>query len=186
MRPVFRAVRQRLSVTERLPFPQRKDYSRIMTNDHSKLPSADEAKQALQSVNESRQALAGHIRSPAWLYPIQGLAMGLFILGLVFSKDNGWGSSLLAVTIVIFCLLPLLQSRSNVVVDVYTHRGSRRLAMIYVATFALLTTATLVLYSLYSWAWLAYGAAVLALVLTLVMGPAIENRLERALRNDPR
>lgn len=157
-----------------------------MTSDHGKRPSADEAKRALESVNESRQALAPHVRSPAWLYPVQGLAMGLFIIGLVFSKDYGWGSGLLAVTVVIFCLLPLLQSRGRVVVDVYTHPGSRRLAMVYVVTFALIIAAALVLYSFYSWAWLGYGAAGLALILTLVMGPAMDRRLERALRNDHR
>lgn len=157
-----------------------------MTSEHSMRPSADEAKRALESISESRQALAAHVRSPAWLYPVQGLGMGLFVIGLVFSKDTGWGSGLLAGTVVIFCLLPLLLSRGRVVVDVYTHPGSRRLAVVYVAAFALITAAALVLYSLYAWAWIAYGAAVLVLILTLVMGPAMDERLERALRNDLR
>lgn len=100
--------------------------------------------------------------------------MGLFVIGLVFSKDSGWGSGVLAASAVTLALLPLLQSRGRAVVDVYTHRG---ITLVYVVSFALITAAALVLHVLYSWTWLTYGAAMLALILTLVMGPAMDARL---------
>ncbi|MBP3037536.1 hypothetical protein J2M53_15005 [Arthrobacter sp. zg-ZUI100] len=65
--------------------------------------------------------------------------------------------------------------------DAYTHPGSRRLAVVYIAAFALITVAALVVYYLYTWARVGYGAAVLVLILTLVMGPAMDGRLERVL-----
>lgn len=154
-----------------------------MTNNQGARPDSAEARRALETVYESKHALAAYVRSPVWLYPLQGLGMGLFVIGLVFSKEDGWGSSLLAVAAVFFCLLPLLQARGRVVVDVYTHRGSRRLALVYVTAFALTAVAALVLYSIYSWTWIAFAAAAISLVLTLVMGPAMEARLERSLRN---
>ena len=154
-----------------------------MTSNQGARPGAEEARRALETVSESKHALAGYVRSPRWMYPLQGLGMGLFVLGLVFSKENGWGSSLLAVAAVFFCLLPLLQARGRVVVDVYTHQGSRKLALVYVTAFVLTAVTALVLYSLYSWNWIAFVAASLSLILTLFMGPAMEARLEQSLRN---
>lgn len=156
-----------------------------MTNDHGPRPSAQEALQALESISDSKQALADHVGSPAWLYPVQGVGMGLFIIGLVLSKDHGWGFGVLAVSMVIFCVLPLLQTRGRMVIDVYTHPASRGLGLVYLTSFALITVAALALYSLYSWAWIGFGAAALALVLTLLMGPAMDTRLARALRSSP-
>ncbi len=110
--------------------------------------------------------------------------MALFIIGLAFSKENGWGMGVLAASCIIFCLLPLLQSsRRRVVMDVYTHRGSRGLGLVYLASFAMITISALALYSMFASAWLVVGAAALALVLTLVSGPAMDARLERAVRN---
>ena len=154
-----------------------------MTNNEGARPGAEEARRALETVYESKHALAGYVRSPRWMYPLQGLGMGLFVIGLVFSKEDGWGSSLLAVAAVFFCLLPLLQARGRVVVDVYTHQGSRMLALVYVTAFVLTAVTALVLYSLLSWTWIAFAAAALTLILTLFMGPAMEARLERSLRN---
>lgn len=154
-----------------------------MTSNQGARPGAEEARRALETVSESKHALAGYVRSPRWMYPLQGLGMGLFVFGLIFSKENGWGSSLLAVAAVFFCLLPLLQARGRVVVDVYTHQGSRKLALVYVTAFVLTAVTALVLYSLYSWAWIAFVAASLSLILTLFMGPAMEARLEQSLRN---
>lgn len=150
---------------------------------HEQRPSAEEARQALESITESQRALAAHVRSPAWLYPAQGVGMGLMIIGLVFSKDNGWATGVLAVAVVIFSLLPMLQTRSRVVFDVYTNPASRGLALVYVVLFLLIGVAALALYAHFSWAWIGYGGAVLALILTLVMGPAMDERLARALRN---
>ncbi|MCQ2000429.1 hypothetical protein [Arthrobacter zhaoxinii] len=154
-----------------------------MTQDHAARPSAEEARQALESVSQSKQALAPHVRSPAWLYPVQGIGMGVFVIGLVFSKDAGWASALIAVSGVLFSVLPMLQTRSRLVIDVYTHPGSRGLAWTYVAAFALIAVAAVVLYMTFKLAWIGYGAAVLVLMLTLVMGPAMDARLARALRN---
>ncbi|WP_426225159.1 hypothetical protein [Pseudarthrobacter sp. DSP2-3-2b1] len=110
--------------------------------------------------------------------------MALFIIGLVFSKENGWGQAVLVGACIIFCLLPLIQSRGRrVVMDVYTHRGSRGLGLVYLVSFALITAAALAFYSLYGSVWLVVGAAVVALVLTLVAGHAMDARLERAVRN---
>lgn len=153
-----------------------------MTNQASR-PSPDEASQALESITASKQALGDHVRSPVWLYPVQGVGMGLFIIGLVFSKEGGWASGLIALSAIIFCALPLLQARGHVVTDVYTHPGSRGLALAYVLSFVLVTAAALALYALFSWIWAAPAAAVVVLVLTMVMGPAMDARLARALRN---
>ena len=154
-----------------------------MTHPQGTRPSPEEARQALESVSASKQALAPHVRSPAWLYPVQGVGMAMFVIGLVFAKEAGWATGLIAVSGVLFCLLPMLQSRGRVVVDVYTHPGSRGLAWTYVAVFVLICAAAVVLYWAYSRAEIGYGAAVLVLVLTLVAGPRMDARLERALRN---
>lgn len=155
-----------------------------MESNHGPRPSAQEAQRALDSISDSKKALAPYVRSPHWLYPAQGIGMALFIMGLVFSKENGWGQAVLVGACIIFCLLPLLQSRGRrVVMDVYTHRGSRGLGLVYLVSFALITAAALALYSLYGSVWLVVGAAVAALVLTLVAGPAMDARLERAVRN---
>lgn len=70
------------------------------------------------------------------------------------------------------------------VFDVYTHRGSRGLALIYVLLLLVLAVAAV-------WAmstagrplmWAVYAAAVMALLLTVVMGPRMDARLERAIR----
>ncbi|MCC9204404.1 hypothetical protein [Arthrobacter sp. zg-Y769] len=154
-----------------------------MTNPQGARPSAEEARQALESVTLSKQALAPYVRSPSWLYPAQGVGMGLFVIGLVFSKDTGWAMALIAVSGVLFSVLPMLQTRGRLVVDVYTHPGSRGLSWLYVAAFLLICVVAVVLYSTYSRAWIAYVAAVLVVVLTLVTGPAMDARLARALRN---
>ncbi|MCQ1953020.1 hypothetical protein [Arthrobacter sp. zg-Y238] len=154
-----------------------------MTHAQGPRPSPDEARQALESITLSKQALAPHVRSPAWLYPAQAVGMAMFVIGLVFSKEADWATGLFAVSGILFCVLPMLQSRGRVVVDVYTHPGSRGLSWTYVAVFLLICVAAVVLYSTYSRAWIAYVAAVLVLVLTLVAGPAMDARLERALRN---
>ncbi|WP_146364444.1 hypothetical protein [Arthrobacter yangruifuii] len=154
-----------------------------MMQNHAARPSAQEARQALESISLSKQALAPHVRSPAWLYPAQGVGMGLFVIGLVCSKDTSWATGLVAVSAVIFCVLPMLQSRGRLVIDVYTHPGSRGLAWTYIAAFALIAVAAVVLYLTFKLAWIGYGAAVLVLMLTLVMGPAMDARLARALRN---
>lgn len=67
--------------------------------------------------------------------------------------------------------------------DVYTHPASRGLALVYVLLFLLIGTGTLALYAHYDRAWIGYAGAVLALVLTLVLGPALDGRVARALRN---
>lgn len=154
-----------------------------MTSDHSPRPTAREAQQALDSITESKKAVAPFVRSPKWLYPVQGMGMGLFIIGLVFAKENTWGLAVLTATCILFSLLPMFQARRRVVMDVYTHRGSRGLGVVYLASFALITIAALALYSLFASAWLVAGAAVLALVLTLVAGPAMDARLEQAVRD---
>ncbi|MCC9174299.1 hypothetical protein [Arthrobacter sp. zg-Y179] len=146
-------------------------------------PSPDEARQALESITLSKRALAPHVRSPAWLYPAQGVGMAMFVIGLVFSKEAGWATGLFAVSGILFCVLPMLQTRGRVVVDVYTHPGSRGLSWTYVAVFLLVCVAAVVLHSTYSRAWIGYAAGVVVLVLTLVMGPAMDARLARALRS---
>lgn len=153
-----------------------------MASDPGKRPSPSEARQALTSISESKKALAPHVRSPKWLYPVQGVGTGLFIIGLVFARDHGWGQGVLAAAAIIFCLLPLLQSRGRVVMDVYTHRGSRGLGLAYAGLLAAITLAAVVFYALSASAWAVAGAAVLSLMLTLIMGPAMDARLERAVR----
>jgi hypothetical protein len=60
-------------------------------------------------------------KAPGWLYPAQGLGMGLFIIGLVLFKVHGWATVALGASGVVFCVLPVLQSaRSRVILDVYT------------------------------------------------------------------
>lgn len=155
-----------------------------MTSDHGRRPSSGEAQQALDSISESKKALAPYVRSPKWLYPVQGLGMGLMIIGMVLSKDYGWAPGVVAVAVTIFCLLPLLQSsRGRVVVEVYTHRASRGLGIVHIASFTFILIVAFVLYALFAFEWMVFSAAVLALILTLVMGPAMETRLQHAVRN---
>lgn len=154
-----------------------------MDDNRASRPSPEDARLALDSVAQSRRALASHVRSPAWLYPAQGVGMALFIIGLTLSKHHSWATALLAVSAVIFCALPLLQSRGRVVLDVYTHPGSRGLAWGYASLFGLLTAACLIAYALHPSLWLPVTGGMLALLLTLVMGPLMDSRLENALRH---
>jgi hypothetical protein len=94
------------------------------------------------------------------------------------------GQGVLAAAAIIFCRLPLLQSHGRVVMDVYTHRGSRGLGLAYAALFV--PSQLVVLYSLSASAWAVFGAAALSLMLTLTMGPAMDARLERAARSGHR
>ena len=148
-------------------------------------PSAAEAQAALDSVAESRQTLAPYVRSPWWLYPAQGLGTAAFIVGLAFSTTHpAWGTSLLAVAVVVFCVLPMLQQRpGRVVLDVYTHRGSRSSALVYLLLFALVVAAALVLYAYTAADWIVYLAGAVSLLLTVVMGPVMDAQLERSMRN---
>ncbi|MDO6141808.1 hypothetical protein [Paenarthrobacter aurescens] len=148
-----------------------------MTN-HAPRPSPEEAQQALLAVSESRRALGPFVGSPAWLYPAQGLGMALFILGLVLFGTYPWAPVALGASVIVFCVLPLLQStRTRVLVDVYTHRGSRTLGLLYLGAFTAIVAAALVLHALSGIDVIAYAAAVLAFVLTVIAGPAMEAKL---------
>ncbi len=147
-------------------------------------PGPDQAHDALLAVAASRRSLAPFIGSPRWLYPVQGLGMGLFIVGLVLYGSRSWAAPALAASIVIFCVLPVLQSRrSRVLVDVYTHRGSRAVAAVYVGSFAVLVAAALAWHAATGADWLVYLMALLAFVLSLVCGPAMERKLAASVRN---
>ena len=151
-----------------------------MTSDSERRPSPEEARQALTAVSDSQRALGPFVGSPWWLYPAQGLGMGLFIIGLVLSKSHGWATVVLAVSVIIFCVLPLLQSaRSRVILDVYTHRGSRLLGLIYLGLFAAVVAGALLLHAVVRADWMVYGAALLVFILTLIFGPAMEARQAR-------
>lgn len=154
-----------------------------MTHD-SVRPGPDQAHDALLAVAASQRSLAPFIGSPRWLYPVQGLGMGLFIVGLALYGSRSWAAPALAASIVVSCLLPLLQSRrSRVIVDVYTHKGRRVAAAVYLGTFAVLVASALAWHAATAADWLVYLMAVLALVLSLVCGPAMERRLAESLRN---
>lgn len=149
-----------------------------MTNEGSARPSPQEAQQALDIVAESRRALAPFVRSPGWLYPMQGVGMGLFIIGLVLFASHGWAAVALGTSIIIFCVLPVLQTeRSRVILDVYTHPGSRVLGLLYLTCFAVLVAGALVVHAVSGVEWVAYVAALLAFALTLACGPAMDRKL---------
>lgn len=149
-----------------------------MTSENGTRPSAAEARDALRTVAESQQALGRFIGPPRWLYPAQGFGIGLFIIGVALSKSYGWATAVLALSVIIFCVLPLLLSRrSRVTIDVYTHRASRGLALLYLGTVTILIAGALVLHALVGADWIVYVAALLAFVLTLTLGPAMEERL---------
>jgi hypothetical protein len=108
--------------------------------------------------------------------------MALFIIGLVLFTSHGWATLALGTSIIIFCVLPLLQSvRSRVIVDVYTHSGSRALGLLYLAGFAVLVIGALVVHALTGGEWAAYVAGLVALALTLVCGPAMDKRLAASI-----
>ena len=153
-----------------------------MTSENGAPPSAAEAREALRAVAESQQALGPYIGSPRWLYPAQGFGIGLFIIGVALSKSHGWATAVLAASVIIFCVLPLLLSnRTRVNIDVYTHRGSRGLGLLYLGTLTVLIAAVLVLHALFGADWMVYAAALLAFVLTVILGPAMEERLGRRI-----
>ena len=147
-------------------------------------PNAAEAQAALDSVAESRKTLAPYVRSPWWLYPAQGVGTAAFVVGLAFTTSHpAWGTSLLAVAIVVLGVLPMVQQRpGRVVLDVYTHRGSRGSALLYVLLFGLVVATALVLNAYVTEDWIVYVAGAAAFLLTVVMGPVMDARLERAIR----
>lgn len=148
--------------------------------------TAAEAQEALSSIEESKSHLADLVRSPWWLYPAQGIGVAAFIVGIAVSKyDIALGSTALVIAILLFCILPLLQqSPSRVIFDVYTHRSTRGLASIYVLL--LLSLAAAAVWALSAAgpdsAWAVYLAAVAGLMLTVIIGPLMDTRLERAIR----
>lgn len=149
-------------------------------------PTPAEAQEALASIDESKSRLAGHVKSPWWLYPVQGIGVAAFMVGIAFSKyDIAFGSTALVIAIMLFCILPLLQQTpTRVIFDVYTHRGSRGLAMIYVLLLLVLTVAAVWVVAAAGpvFAWAVYLAAAAGLVLTVIIGPLMDTRLERAIR----
>ena len=151
-----------------------------MTNDRGAHPSPEESRQALIAVSESQRALGPFVRSPRWLYPAQGIGMGLFIIGLVMSKSRAWAMVILGVSVIVFCVLPVLQSmRSRVILDVYTHRGSRVVGLTYLAALTAFVAGALVFHAIIGADWVVYLAALLAFVLTIICGPAMETKLAR-------
>jgi hypothetical protein len=98
----------------------------------------------------------------------------------VLFESHGWAPIALGASAVVFCVLPVLQSaRSRVILDVYTHPGSRSLGLLYLAAFAALVAGALVVHAVTGADWVAFLAALLAAVLTIVCGPAMETRLAR-------
>lgn len=130
------------------------------------------------------------MKSPWWLYPVQGIGVAAFLVGNSFSKYGiSFGSTALVIAIMLFCILPLLQQTpKRVIFDVYTHRGSRGLALIYVLLLLVLAvTAVWVLSAVGSgFAWVVYLATMAGLVLTVIIGPLMDTRLERAIRTGHR
>ncbi|MCQ6271103.1 hypothetical protein M8J71_11485 [Pseudarthrobacter sp. R1] len=109
--------------------------------------------------------------------------MGLFIIGLVLFKSYGWATIALGLSVIVFCVLPILQSRrSRVILDVYTHPGSRLVAVLYLGAFAALVAAALSIHSVTGNDLVVYLAALMAFVLTVLCGPAMETKLARWLR----
>lgn len=149
-------------------------------------PTSVEAQEALLSVNDAASRLANYVGSPWWLYPLQGVAVAAFVIGIGFSKVNtAPATSGFVVAIILFCTLPLIQQTpTRAVFDVYTHRGSRGLAPIYVSSlFALSATAVWTLSTAGpSFAWVVYLAAGAGLLLTITMGPLMDRRLAHAIR----
>ncbi|HEV7948624.1 MAG TPA: hypothetical protein VGP24_02540 [Glaciihabitans sp.] len=147
-------------------------------------PTPHEARAALDTVTESRKSLAPFVRSPRWLYPVQGLATAAMLIGLPISlTDYAVGTGLLAFAIIVFSVLPMAQhTPGRVVFDVYTHRGSWRFALLYVIPIILLMVAVLVFHPIYEADWFVYLAAAIGFLLTVVMGPMLDTRLEHAVR----
>lgn len=149
-------------------------------------PTPEEAQEALASIGESKSHLADHVKSPWWLYPAQGIGVAAFIVGIAFSKyDTAFGSTAIVISIMLFCIVPLLQKKpSRVIFDVYTHRSTRGLALSY--ALLLLVLAVVALWALSAggplFAGAVYLAAGAALVLTVIMGPLMDDCLERAIR----
>jgi hypothetical protein len=151
-----------------------------MTHESGRRPSPQEAHQALAEVAESQRALAPLVQSPKWLYPAQGIGMALFIIGLVLFNSYGWATIVLGLSVIVFCVLPILQSRrSRVILDVYTHPGSRLVGLLYLGAFAALVTAALVLHAVTGNDLIVYLAALLAFVLTVLCGPVMETKVAR-------
>lgn len=149
-------------------------------------PTPAEAQEALSSIEESKSRLADHVKSPWWLYPVQGIGVAAFIVGIAFSKyDIGFGSTALVIAIMLFCILPLLQQTpKRVIFDVYTHRSTRGLAVIYVLLLLALVVAAVWVLSAAGpvFAWAVFLAAGAGLALTVIIGPLMDTRLEHAIR----
>ncbi len=130
--------------------------------------------------------MSDHVKSPWWLYPVQGIGVAAFIVGIAFSKyDIALGSTALVIAILLFCILPLLQQTpTRIIFDVYTHRSTRRLASIYVLLLLSLAAAAVWAFSSagHDFAWAVYLAAGAGLGLTVIIGPLMDTRLERAVR----
>lgn len=153
---------------------------------HPKLPTAEEAQEALVAIEESKSRLADYVKSLWWVYPVQGIGVAAFIVGIAFSKyDIAFGSAALVIAIMLFCILPLLQQTTpRAIFDVYTHRSTRGLALIYVLILLVLAVAAVWALSAAGpgFSWAVYLAAGAGLVLTVIIGPLMDTRLERAIR----
>jgi hypothetical protein len=104
--------------------------------------------------------------------------MALFIVGLALFNSYGWATVALGLSVVVFCVLPVLQStQSRVILDVYTHPGSRLVGLLYLAAFAALVAAALVLHAVTRTDMIVYLAALLAFVLTVLCGPVMETKV---------
>jgi hypothetical protein len=141
----------------------------------------EEARVALESVNDAKKPLAPHTRSPLWLYPTLGLASAALVSGLALSKTSSWATTIIAVTVLTLAVLPSIpRPKARAKIDAFSHPRNTRIVAAYFVVLTSIAAAALALSHL---PWAVVVAAFAALVWTVGVGAVLDTRLQRAFQD---
>jgi hypothetical protein len=141
----------------------------------------EEARAALESVNDAKKPLVPHTRSPLWLYPALGLASAALVSGFALSKTSAWATSIIVVTVLTLAVLPSIpRQKARAKIDAFSHPRNTRVVAVYFVVLASIAAGALALSHL---PWAVAVAALAALVWTVGVGAVVDTRLQRAFQD---
>lgn len=139
---------------------------------------------ALSDIDTSNAAIADRLHSPAWYYPVLGLAEAGVIVGIGTPERTAWATALMALSALAMALLPGAYKKHTGLWMGFSQAGPRS-RIWWVATVAVVVAGLLVGF-LASESVVppvaAYATAALTFVAVCVMGPLTDRTLRREVR----